>query len=234
MTRRLFTSIIATAFFLCANTTFGAERSAPIRVACIGDSITFGASIKDRVKNSYPAQLGVKLGKGYEVKNFGVNASTLLKKGSKPYWKLKQFKAAQDYKPNIVIIKLGTNDTKASNWKHKADFVPNYVEMVETFQALDGKPTVWICYPVPVFPERWGVNDKTLKGEVIPLIGNVAEKTGVHVIDLYQPLSGKPELFPDKVHPNTAGAKVIAETIFAAITGKTPKRAEPKNAPDKK
>ena len=226
MTRRVFISLIATTLFLFLDATYGGEESAPIRVACIGDSITFGHGIRDRNKNSFPAQLGTMLGKEYEVKNFGVNASTLLKKGNKPYWKLNQFKAAQADQPDIVIIKLGTNDTKPRNWIHKAEFEPDYIEMVKVFQSLESKPDVWVCYPVPIFPKRWGINDKAIKGEVIPLVDNVAKKTGAHVIDLYAPLAGKPELVPDKVHPNAAGAKVIAETIFAAITGKAPQKAD--------
>ncbi len=220
MTGKALRSAFSTLFFLCAITVLAGEQ--PLRVACIGDSITFGHGVRNRNENSFPAQLGKMLGKGYEVKNFGVSASTMLKKGNKPYWRLKQFTAARDYKPNIVIVKLGTNDTKPGNWKHKAEFEPDYVEMVKVFQGLESKPDVWICYPVPVFPERWGINDKTVKGEVIPTVDRVAAKTGARVIDLYAPLDGKPELVPDKVHPNAAGATVMAEAIFAALTGKTP------------
>ena len=208
------------ASLLGATATLTAEQEAPVKVACIGDSITFGAAIKNRSENSYPSQLAAMLGKSYEVKNFGVNGATLLKKGDKPYWKLKQFQAAQDFQPDIVVIKLGTNDTKPQNWKHKAEYESDYVEMVKLLQALDSKPEVWICYPVPVFPERWGINDKAVRGEVIPLVDKVAKNTGAKVIDLYEPLKGKPELVPDKVHPNKDGAKVLAETISAAIQKK--------------
>ncbi len=89
---------------------------APIRIACVGDSITFGATIKNRTQHCYPAELGGLLGKKYEVRNFGVNGATLLKRGDRPYWKLPAFKAATDFAPTIVIIKLGTNDTKPKNW----------------------------------------------------------------------------------------------------------------------
>ncbi len=225
MIRKALRSAYLALFFLCMAAVLAAAQ--PVRVACIGDSITFGHGIRNRNENSFPAQLGTMLGKGYEVRNFGVSASTMLKKGNKPYWQLQQFKAAQDYKPNVVIIKLGTNDTKPGNWKHKAEFEPNYVEMVKVFQDLQSKPTVWVCYPVPVFPERWGINDKTVKGEVIPIVDRVAARTDARVIDLYTPLTGKPELVPDKVHPNAAGATVMAETIFAALTGKaSPKEEE--------
>ena len=211
---------IAMTLGLLAQGTLAEEAFVPVKVACIGDSITFGYGIKGRNENSYPAQLGKMLGKSHEVRNFGVSASTMLKKGNKPYWTLKQFQAAQDYQPHIVVIKLGTNDTKPGNWKHKAEFAPNYIEMVKRFQALESKPAVWICYPVPVFPERWGINDKTVREDVIPLIDRVGEQTGARVIDVYKPLEGKPELVPDKVHPNGAGARIIAETVLAALKAK--------------
>ena len=65
-----------------------------IHVACIGDSITFGAGIRDRGKQSYPAQLGKLLGAKFAVRNFGVSAATLLsgrrrgsRRGRSPGWR---------------------------------------------------------------------------------------------------------------------------------------------------
>ena len=57
-----------------------------IRVACVGNSITYGAGIENRVKDSYPAQLGRMLGDRWETRNFGVSGATMLKKGDNPYW----------------------------------------------------------------------------------------------------------------------------------------------------
>jgi len=194
------------------------DPSTPIKVACIGDSITYGAGIIDRGNNSYPTQLGRLLGENYIVMNYGVNAATLLKQGNKPYWNLNQFKAAQDFQPNIVVIKLGTNDTKPDNWKHKDQYKPDYLAMIKTFKDLDSKPTVYICYPAPVFPERWGISDKTVREEVIPLLDQIAKAGDVTIIDLYNPLKDKPDLVPDKVHPNAEGATIIAQTVKQAIT----------------
>jgi lysophospholipase L1-like esterase len=192
----------------------------PIKVACIGDSITFGAGIKDRKQNNYPVQLQKILGDTYTVHNFGVNAATLLKNGNKPYWKLNQFKAAQELQPDIVVIKLGTNDTKPDNWKHKDEYQPDYLEMIAIFQKLESKPKVYICTPAPVVGERWGISDKTVREEVIPLIHKIAERAEVSIIDLYSPLKDKPELMPDQVHPNAEGAGIIAKTVAASISDK--------------
>ncbi len=195
-----------------------AHAADPVRVACVGDSITFGAGVEDREKNCYPKVLGELLGDGYDVRNFGVSGVTMLKEGDKPYWKEGKFKEACDFNPNLVIIKLGTNDTKPQNWAHKEQFGPDTKALVEHFLALPAKPKIYLCHPVPAYPGNWGINDETIKKEVLPLVDAVAKETKSEVIDLYKALSRKPKLFPDKVHPNAAGAKLIAETVHRAVT----------------
>ena len=61
------------------------DATEPLKVACVGDSITFGAGIKERETQCYPVQLGQLLGDEFEVRNFGVNGATLLKQGDLPY-----------------------------------------------------------------------------------------------------------------------------------------------------
>ena len=192
----------------------------PVRVACVGDSITFGAGVHDRAKNCYPAVLGRLLGEGYEVRNFGVSGATLLKKGNKPYWKLKAFQQATEWQPNIVIIKLGTNDSKPPCWKHGAEFAADLRAMADHFAGLPSKPKVWLCLPVPVYQTRWGISEATVKGRIIPIIQQVAAERKLPTIDLHAALSGKPELFPDKIHPNAAGAALLAKAVHAALTGR--------------
>jgi lysophospholipase L1-like esterase len=152
--------------------------------------------------------------------NFGHSARTLLKKGDYPYWKSPQYKKAIAFNPDVVIIKLGTNDTKPKNWAHEDEFIADYKAMINQFKSLPSHPRIWICYPVPAYPERWGIKDSIIKNEVIPKIDEIARETGVEIIKLYEPLSGKPELFPDKIHPNAEGAKLMSEEIYHALTGK--------------
>jgi len=197
----------------------------PIRVACVGDSITFGAGIKDRAKHSYPVQLGAMLGPKWEVRNFGVNGATLLKKGDRPYHKQKAYADALAYVPDVVIIKLGTNDSKPLNWQHKADFVADYKVMIAAFRKVNAKVRVYACLPVPAFPGRWGIDDGRIKNEVIPLTIKVVRECGVSGIDLYTALSGKKDLFPDAVHPNRHGAALMAARICRVLTGKAARAA---------
>jgi len=192
-----------------------------VRVACVGDSITYGAGIRGRT-NTYPAQLGRLLGSKYEVRNFGNSGATMLKKGNKPYWKQQSWAATLEFNPNIVVIKLGTNDSKPGNWKLKDQFAADYKDMIDQLAKLPARPNIFICKPVPAFPGRWGITDKVIREEVIPITLQVARDKKLPVIDLYKALAGKKEMFPDTVHPNAAGAGVMAAVVCEAITGKKP------------
>ena len=206
--------------FLAASVLSGRADSVT-RIACVGDSITYGAAIRDRANHCYPKVLGDLLGKEYTVRNYGVNGATLLKNGDRPYWKLGAFKQATDFGPNVVILKLGTNDTKPQNWgKAGKEYEADLRAMVTHFKSLPTKPTIYLCLPAPVYQTRWGINEKTVKEGVIPVIRKVAKDEGLTVIDLYQALSGKPALFPDKIHPNAAGAKLMAQTIHTVLKKK--------------
>ena len=218
MRRRTFLSVALGLAILASP----ALAAGPIRVACVGDSITFGAGIRDRASKSYPVQLGKLLGAGYDVKNFGNSGSTMLKKGDKPFWKQRQWAATLAFDPNIVVIKLGTNDTKPQNWKLKDQFAADYTDMIDQLSKLPAKPKIFICTPVPAFPGRWGITDKVIRQEVIPIALQVAKARNLPVIDLYKALTGQKEMFPDTVHPNAEGAGVMAAVICKAITGKAP------------
>lgn len=184
-----------------------------IKVACIGNSITYGSGIQDREVNSYPAQLQKMMEQEWEVKNYGVSGATLLKHGDKPYWKQKAYEEAKAYNPDVVIIKLGTNDTKPQNWKFKDEYISDYNAMINEFKALPSKPFVMICYPVPAYSEHWGIRDSIIKVDLIPMIKKISEQNHVELIDLYKPLSNHADWFPDKIHPNREGARKMAEVI---------------------
>ncbi len=187
--------------------------SGAIRVACVGDSITFGAGVENREANSYPVVLGKCLGKRFETRNFGVSGATLLKKGDLPYWKLDAFREVEGFGPQVVIIKLGTNDSKPQNWRFKSEFESDLREMLDHFLNIPSKPRLWVCLPAPVYQDRWGINETTVRDEMIPLIRKVAKSRGVPVVDLHAALANRPDWFPDGVHPNAAGAANLAQVV---------------------
>ena len=214
MKRRLLLPLL---FLASTSLGFSADK---IKVACVGDSITAGAGVKE-AKNRYPAQLADLLGAGYEVKNYGNSGSTMLDDGDKPYKKQKSFTDAVAFAADIVVIKLGTNDSKPQNWSKKEGFATSTKSLVEAFQKANPKAKIYLCYPVPVIAQgNFGINNEKVKGEIIPLIKQVADELKLPVIDLYAALDGKPELFPDRVHPNDQGATLIAKAVYEAIAKK--------------
>ncbi|WP_339924004.1 GDSL-type esterase/lipase family protein [uncultured Cyclobacterium sp.] len=188
----------------------------PIKVACVGNSITQGPGREN--PDSYPLQMQKKLGKKYEVVNFGVSGRTLLKKGDHPYWEEPQFEAVKNFAPDILIIKLGTNDSKPQNWKFKDEFLEDYVEMIEVYKASMPKTgKIYVCLPVPVFKTNFGITEEIIVNEMAPLIRQAAEKTGTILLDLHQPMEKHGELFADGVHPNKKGNKIMAKIVAKAI-----------------
>lgn len=192
----------------------------PIKVACVGDSITAGVGSKGGPAFTYPGQLGALLGKEYEVKNFGNSGSTLLQKGDKPYDKQKQYQQMLDYKGDIYFILLGTNDSKPQNWKNKDNFKPSADATIDAILAANPKAKIYIGLPIPAYPGNFGIRDTIIKNEVIPALKEVASEKHLNVIDLYDPMVGKGALVPDKVHPNSEGYSVMAVAIYKGLTGK--------------
>ena len=194
-----------------------ANFAEPVRVACVGDSITEGAGTDG---NAYPEQLQALLGDEWKVGNFGVSGRTMLRKGDHPYWNEKAYQDAMEFKPDVVIIKLGSNDTKPQNWVHVEEFENDCRDLVKSFLALESKPRVFLCRPVPVFGQgNFDITEENLQ-QLMPRIEAVAAELNVGVIDMHAALADKPEMIPDLVHPNAEGAGEMARTAYAALTGK--------------
>ena len=110
----LLSLLLATAGTLSAkaeNAQVAGERSAKIRVACVGDSITMGVGTTNPALQSYPAQLQELLGPSWAVTNFGVGGRTMLRKVD-PF----SFGRALKSNPDLVVIMLGVNDSKTNSW----------------------------------------------------------------------------------------------------------------------
>lgn len=197
---------------------FKAPRKDAVRVACIGNSITFGAGIRNRSRDSYPSVLARMLGDSYWVKNFGVSARTMLNKGDHPYMNEPAYKNALAFNPNIVVIKLGTNDSKSFNWKYRADFMKDAQTMIDAFKGLPSQPKIYLCYPSKAYLTGDGINDDIISKEIIPMIKKLAKKNDLSVIDLHTAMDGMPELFPDRIHPNEKGAQVMAKAVYQSIS----------------
>lgn len=195
-----------------------ADYTETIRVACVGDSITFGATIEDYRERAYPPVLGGLLGEQWVVRNFGVSAATMLRQGDWPYRDQEAFREVTAWDPHVVVIKLGTNDSKPQNWDAEA-FEADYAAMIAHFSGLPAQPRILLCLPVPAFEDRWGITEAVIAGEVIPVIRRLAAAHDLPLLDLHAALAGRPELFPDGIHPDAEGARLIAESVKRALTG---------------
>jgi len=223
--RNLSRTLLKIVFFLIFVSTFisfaqESKNVQPMKVACIGNSITFGAGLAVRKKDSYPAVIGRVLGNGYKVKNLGVSGKTALRKSKNAYWNIKAFRNAIAYNPDIVIIELGTNDSKAVNWQYKDEFEKDYGDLVDVFLNLPSHPKVFVCQSIPALNKNYTISDSVIVNEINPIIGKVGKVKKVEVIDLYKAFSGKEKLFLDGIHLNEEGCAFLAKEIYKAITGK--------------
>ncbi len=202
-------------FLLCLLTfTASAQK---IRVACIGNSITYGYAIEDREHDSYPAQLQQLLGEDYEVGNFGLSGATAQREGDLPWTSTQQYQDAKAFAPHIAVIKLGTNDSKERNWLNAERLVNSLEAIAEEFEALPTQPHIIIALPAKAYKFMFSIRDSIIYNYELPAIRQMAKKHHWHLIDLYKATDKMPECFPDGIHPNPQGAAVIAKKVKKAV-----------------
>lgn len=193
-----------------------------IKVACIGNSITYGYGLPDRATQSYPVQLQKMLGESYQVENFGKSGATLLNKGHRPYMQQDEYHRAIDFAGDIVVIHLGINDTDPRDWPDYRDFfVKDYIALIDSFRVANPEARIMIARLTPIADRhpRFLSGTRDWHGEIQLAIENVACYAGVQLIDFHKPLYPYPFMLTDAVHPDPEGAFVLAQTVYSAITG---------------
>ncbi len=194
-----------------------------MRIACVGDSITRGTFVWRRKTNAYPAQLQAMLGDRFCVRDFGVNGHAVQRTADRPYWNSKAFASSTAFEPDIVLIMLGTNDSRGDNWRGVDSFRNDYRELVGHYRSLEPHPAVWLLTPPALFQlgrstkVRYGMDDGALP-EMCGAIESIAHDLGCGLIDINAATAGHPEAFRfDGVHPGAAGAALIAQAVFDAL-----------------
>lgn len=193
-----------------------------VKVACVGNSVTYGYLVPDREVNCYPAQLGRMLGSHYEVGNFGKSGATLLNKGHRPYMKQPEFQKALEFAADIVVIHLGLNDTDPRNWpNYRDEFIPDYLALIDSFRMVNPECKIWVCRMSPIFHwhPRFKSGTRDWYEQIQWAIEKVAEDAQVGLIDFQEELYKHPDLMPDALHPDAEGAGILAKTVYSAITG---------------
>ena len=194
-----------------------AAAARPVRLACVGDSLTAGLGMDDPAVESYPAQLGRMLGGRWEVRGFAASGHTASRDFERSFWNHGEFKAALEWGPDVAVICLGTNDSWPSRWVAlREKFAGDLKDMAKTFMDLPSKPRCFLCIPTPLFIED-EIQKKIMVEEVNAAIREVARGLGLEVVDFYGALLEHPEFFRDKVHPTPAGAGAMAAAVLEKL-----------------
>lgn len=190
-----------------------------IKVACIGDSITQGFTLLRPGRDSYPSVLQRMLGEDYQVRNFGVPDAAARFDADTPYIGKKRYKISLEWNPDIVLLMLGSNDTKRRNWDPEI-FRSDYRKIIESYITLPSSPKVYLIAPIRIFRVMgiplMGLYPETMEKGVRPAIYEIAGDMNLPLIDL-EGLFSDNSYCIDGVHPQREGARMIAEHIYSFI-----------------
>ncbi len=193
------------------------------RIACVGDSITYGAGVeKTRRQEAWPALWQRSLGDGFQVLNYGVCSATLQREGDFAYRRFGFLPRMKRARPELIVLMLGTNDTKPRNWD-EARFARELEELVRELTELPWPHRVALLAPPKAFPAEatgviaYEIDNARIRDVIRPLIFSVGERRGLPVVDLYALTEAHPEYFDDGVHPNAPGNRALAEEIRRAV-----------------
>ena len=212
--------LVAIQIFL-ATATVVVAGPGPVKVACIGDSITYGYGTEDRDTQSYPAQLQTLLGEGYLVGNFGKNGATLIRRAFRPYFDQEEFREAMDFAGDICVIHLGVNDTDPRSWpNYRDDFVGDYLALIDSCRQAnpDARILIALLSPLADRHHRFMSGTKQWHEDIQEAIKVVAKTAGCELIDFHTPLYPYPWHIPDAIHPDEVGYRMLARTVYSAIT----------------
>ena len=195
------------------------EQLATLKIICLGDSITYGHKLSDQARQSYPAQLSKQAHGRWHVLNFGINGATVLNKGDIPITAQKVYQRVMSSHPDVVVVMLGTNDTKNNNWQYLDEFVSDYTSLIEKIQDLPSSPHVIVCTVPPIFVDYPNGINAEREDAINILVKKVATLTNADFLDIYTLMSQEPGLFFDGIHPNRLGAREIATLVFNKVSG---------------
>lgn len=205
-----------------------------IKVACVGDSITYGHNANPINVYSYPAQLQGLLGNQYDVRNFGVNGRTMNNVVGARYTATGEYQNSLNFNPDIVIIMLGTNDSKHNNWQGAETYLSSARSLINSYQSLESKPAVYIATSPAVAkdmssstdPENEKIWDWRIREEIVPLQKQVAEELNCSLIDNNAKTEALEDitvyLSNDLIHPHNGGYTLLASYMYEGLKGSVP------------
>ncbi len=206
--------------FLFIQITVVAQKT--IRISCVGNSITAGSRLANPKQDAYPAQLQQLLGNKYEVSNFGVGGRTVIKDCDRSYMATPAYQDALKSNPDIVTIKLGTNDSRLPYRLQIDSFMADYKTLIHSFQHLPTHPRIILLLPVTSYlADTMRQTEQAIAKLILPRIRQVAYEEKLELVDMHSITAGMPATFPDSLHPDPAGAAIIAKRLYETIIHKT-------------
>ena len=197
------------------------------RIACIGDSLTYGHAWPEE---AWPVYLGEKLGEDFTIGNFGKNGASIC--GYNPtgyikYANLGEYYYSFDFEPDILIIMLGTNDAK--DWAPaEPEFIQTYIELVASYRdEFPDLKILMVSAPPTMEDNCFSLPNDVICNHVVPAQRELAEILELPLLDLnaimlsmeggYDSMLRGDAAF-DGVHLSVDGAKYVAELIAEAIS----------------
>lgn len=204
---------------------FRSHPVTPIKVACIGDSLTFGFGLHDAAADAYPIRLAKLLGDRFLVRNFSRSATTAAGTRSPGAWnpvfaETREYGQALAFEPDVIVCNLGTNDL--THWldsgpQRAQQFEAEYADLLAAFDRPDGKPELYLWSPIaPLYPGQVNHGDAR-EAELNEALSRLTERLGAHEIDMHASCGERAEWFPDKLHPDPSGCRAIAAAVHAQL-----------------
>ena len=201
--------------------TFSLQATEIKRVACIGDSLTAGHSWS---KEAYPVYLQQEFTSNITVNNYGKNGANITSYGGSgsnyQYTKLAEYTNSKNFKPNVAVIMLGTND--ATQWANaKATFTELYRSSINEYLAINAQVII-VTSPPTIYPNEFSIPNEEIKNYVNPIQREIAEELDLPLVDAREAFESHPDgisslLRSDKVHLSVKGAQFIADLIAEKI-----------------
>ena len=188
------------------------------KIACIGDSVTYGANADDSYTDSYPAQLQKLFGGKFNVMNFGKSGATARDGADDPYRKTVEYRGMTSFKADKAIIMLGSNDSKTYQVPTKESMVQAFTALVEDLYAINSKTEIYIATSPYAYSSAYEINNGNIENIIIPAQKQVAEDNGLKLIDMHEFTKNMNGNYADGVHPTTKGYTYFAYRMYCALT----------------
>lgn len=180
------------------------------RIVYLGDSITVGVGVNDAATERYSSvatRLLASKHAGITEVNLGQSSRALCQQNAD------YAESVLMHHPDAVVIQWGVND---QYWGFSvAEFVARYDDLVATLRAA--KPHMPILIMTLIADFRQADNQDMWIGESNVALQEIAARYRCHLADTHRAIDHQTKYYTDSIHPNAAGAEVMAKAVVAAF-----------------